>query len=253
MEPRVGTGAGQGIDTLHWWASWCLRRRLAALRFGSVVLSLLALGCRSPWTPSATVPIPDPCAFARGPQLQLGVSDEAALVRWIESQGAQPDKVAGLGSRPQTAGYTWELAGHRWFANLSNGRLVLITLEEQDSGPTFGQVVASWGTPDLVEGYVGLICERECTCDLGLEYLRLGLAVYWYGSVASQSVWQTGSPSLTMQEGLRVKEVYCFRQVDSIDAMLAEAFGATGDSLKTQTSMRSPWQGFGSLVPLGPR
>jgi hypothetical protein len=213
-EATVGTGAGEGIDTLRWRASRRLRRSLAALRFGSTLICLLALGCRNPWAPSAMVPIPDPCAFARGPKLQLGVSDEAALVGWIESQGTRPEKVAAPGSGPQTAGYTWELGGQKWFASLSKGRLVLISLEEQDSAPTFGQVVASWGTPDLVEGYVGLICERECTCDLGLEYLRLGLAVYWYGSVASQGVWQTGSPSLTMQEGLRVREVYCFRPVD---------------------------------------
>ena len=57
---------------------------------------------------------------------------------------------------------------------------------------------------------------------------------------------------LAIQEDMNVTEIMCY-QPASMETVLQDAFGASEETVKAQISMRSPWSGFDSPIPLGPQ
>lgn len=233
-----------------------MARALRPVRSNTVGLFLLAIvltTCQNPASSSPSSTVQDLCSFAHSSDLGLGIADEAGLVKWIKATHAvDPAQSVSTGGGSRVVNYYWVHDNNHWSASVRDGRLVRVSRFELDNGPTFGQVVAFWGDPEYVYGHVGVVCEKTCNYSLGLDYPHLGVSVYRSGFEVTNQMWKTGEPALAIQQDMKATEIMCYESA-SMETALRDAFGASAETVKVQMSMHSPWKGFGSLIPLGPR
>ena len=228
-------------------------RLLPLIAAGLFLLAIVLTTCQNPAYSSPSVTAQELCSFAHSPELGLGITDEAGLVKWIKATHVvDPEQSVSAGGDSRVVNYYWVHDNNHWSASVRDGRLVRVSQFEQDNGPTFGQVIAFWGDPEYAYGYVGVVCEKTCNYSLGLDYPHLGVSVYRSGFEVTNQIWKTGEPALAIQEDMKVTEIMCYESA-SMETVLRDAFGASAESVKVQMSMHSPWAGFGSLIPLGPR
>lgn len=217
------------------------------------LLAIVLTTCQNPAKSSPSVTAQELCSFAHSPELGLGITDEADLVKWIKATHmVDSEQSASENGDSRVLNYYWVYGKSHWSASVRDGRLVRISQFELDNGPSFGQVIALLGAPEYTYGYVGVVCEKTCNYSLGLDYPHLGVSVYRSGFEVTSQIWKTGEPALAIQENMNVTEIMCY-QSTSMETALRDAFGASAETVKAQMSMRSPWSGFGSLIPLGPR
>ena len=228
--------------------------RLRLLIVASVfLLANLLTACQNSTNSSPSVTVQEFCSFAHSPELNIGITDEAGLVQWIQAMHlANPEQLVSANRNSRIVNYYWVHGKSQWSASVRDGRLARVSQFELDAGPTFRQVIDFWGAPEYTYGYVGMVCEKMCNYSLGLDYPHLGVSVYHSGFEVTKQIWKTGEPMLAIQEDMNVTEIMCY-QPASMETVLQDAFGASEETVKAQISMRSPWSGFDSPIPLGPQ
>ena len=205
------------------------------------LLAVLA-GCRQPTEP---VSYQDLCGLTSD---QMGVMDEEDVRQWIEEKyNSVPVKSQKVTNGESIVIYIWQYDGIAGNAYLRDGRLFRISLHEVENGPTFGQVVAGLGPPEMVDRYAGMYEPMLYTVDL--DYPALGVSVGASGMEERNKLMHEGGLAAPLTEDMQVDYVECYTP-GSMEDVLREVFFLPPEYVSYHMQRRIPWPGFGDLVPL---
>lgn len=222
-----------------------------ALLAASVSCLLAALiGCQPRVkVPPVPVSYEDLCGLASG---QMGGMDEESVRRWIEEEyndsPLESQKVMG---GEAIAVYVWEHNGTTGNAYLRDGclfRISLIDLEGKAEGqPTFGQIVAGLGPPEIVDRYAQR--RERVLYDIALEYPALGVSVSTTNIEKQSKLMHEGRLAVPLTEDMKAKDIHCYTP-GPMEEVLRDVFFLAPDYVSYHMDRRMPWPGFGALVPL---
>jgi len=173
---------------------------------------------------------------------QFAAMGEATLVRWIQdTYGVSPEQGGEVWHGEPVVSYRWVRDGDERVANFRAGRLIRILVFRTESGPTFGQVVATLGPPKVVSRYVTRI--DATVYEVALEYPMLGL------TVGHRDRERGTVTQIQLSKRMRVNTLICYR-AGSLEEVLQEAFPVAHENIPAVLDRKLPWPGFGSVVPL---
>jgi hypothetical protein len=212
---------------------------------GTCFLLAVLAGCRRPTEP---VLYEDLCGLTSE---QMRVMGEEDVRRWLEEE--YDHKVitsVTAGDVSITTGLMWKRGGVT--AYLRDGGLLLIQFDEIENGPTFGQVVASMGTPEMISWdlrtYGGHVLYR-----LGLDYPELGISVEGWREMTARELSRPAEEwTARVREDIQVEWVSCYSPRSSMEEVLKAVYrpSPSPDAPQLRMSHRMPWPGFGVLIPL---
>lgn len=233
--------------TFNWYRLFYIGLQVASICF---LLAVLA-GCRPPDQSPAPVLYEDLCVLTHE---QMGVMDDESLRQWIEKEYSNvPLRSQEVISGELITIYVWEYEGITGNAYLRDGSLFRVSsfdLEGKAKGqPTFGQVVAGLGTPEIIEPSAGMYEPLAYT--IVLHYPTLGVSVSGTNVEPRERLTHEGKLAVLLTEDMQVDNVDCYIP-GSIEEVLQTAFFASPEDVLLYMRNRMPWPGFGALVPLIP-
>ena len=226
------------------------------LWFGSVavahsllLLAVMLVSCRPrpAWLDtSEPLEVQDLCPLS-GDQMRL--LDEDDVREWMkETYGCAAQDVRPLPGSPLTI-----LGCSAWGmtvdADLYQGELVQLSIYGIDDGPSFGQIVAASGPPDVV--YADEDSYEAVMYTIGLEYPERGVTVFSSGSASIHDVLRDGDFVLELTQEMPVDRIACYTP-GTMEDVLRESYLFDEDAVKRYVESTVPWPGFGELVVLCP-
>jgi hypothetical protein len=199
-------------------------------------------GCQQPIEP---VSYKDLCGLTSE---QMGVIDEEDVRHWIEEEyscaPAESEEVIG---GEFIVIYIWEHDGITANAYLRDGRLFRISLHDVENGPTFGQVVAGLGPPEMVDRRAGMY--EPVLYTVSLDYPALGVSVGASGLEKRNRLMHEDRLATPLTQDMVVDHIECYTP-GSMEDILREVFSLPPEYVAYHIQRRIPWPGFGALVPL---
>jgi len=210
------------------------------------LLSPISTGCHQGVDYGATpVSHQDIC---RLPPEEMATMDSEDVHRWIVTAcDAVPttsqEKIGG----EQLTVYVWQSNGMTGNAYLRSGQLFRISLQNLENGPTFGQVVAGLGSPEMVDRRAEI---RERVLDtIALDYPALGISVSTSDVGKRSRLLHRDDLAVTLRQDMRVLHVECYAP-GSMEDILRDVFLLPPEYVSYHLERRIPWPGFGSRVSL---
>lgn len=213
-----------------------------------LLLAILA-GCRQTTHIETPVSYEDLCGLTSE---QMGTMDEANVQQWIkEKYNATPTQSQQIMGGEAVTVYIWEHDGITGNAYVRDDRLFRISLYDLDnnveSKPTFGQVVAGLGPPEMLDRTVGMYDPLQYT--IILDYPALGVSMSGTEAEARNKLVHEGVLAAVLTERMQADNVHCYIP-GSMEAVLQKIFFVSPENVPRQMQTQIPWPGFGALVPL---
>jgi hypothetical protein len=218
--------------------------RASLLDVGTCLLLAMLARCSQP----STVSYEDLCG---PPREQMAAMDEDDVLQWITEQDSTPGRLEEIRDGESIVEYAWTRNGIIWTAHLRGGQVFRISSQYDENGPTFGDVVASIGTPEMV-GRTVTSYGGHVVYILGLDYLELGISVDGDDEMTARELSRSAKEwSVTLRENMEVDNVSCYSSHLSPEEVLGEVFLVPPEAISSEVRSRMPWPGFGASVPLG--
>jgi len=243
----------------HYWQKLIkeLEKRNLLLAGFAVLLSLpivlvaALLTPRSPLEVCVSRGVPDPTSFEAVCGLthdEFAALDEAALVRWAQQKHGTAPLEYHKTVRQGVVYYSWDDDGNRYEAALVDGHIQTISIDYQQAGPSFCQVVERLGPPITIvtDWYRGVTGGNWYSIELEYPEQRLSFAS------SDFSDWYVATDTISRQTWVQL--VYCFAQtaqgVDPFKEQFLEHCESSPDTAYA-VRRRLPWPGFGATVLFG--
>jgi hypothetical protein len=207
------------------------------------------VACQASSLPAVTYS--DLCGLARE---QFGKIDEQAVLQWIQSKNAQPFR-APIPDLPDEI-KTDQIQAWGWVqpsdaqtirvAYLRNGKLVRVSTQDLQNGPTFEQVVAGLGSPDTV--YRSMLEYEQVLYTIGLDYPALGIIVYTSANENRNTLMHDDQIAIHLVPTSRVTRIECYEPQPTENA-LQQVFFLSHESVSLEMQRRITWPGFDTWVP----
>jgi hypothetical protein len=223
-------------------SNWSRLVRASLLLVDVCFLVAILVGCQQLAEP---VSYEDLCGLASG---QMGAMDEEDVRRWIEEEYDHiPTRSQRTTNGETVVIYIWEYDGITGNAYLRGGSLFRISLLNVENGPTFGQVVAGLGPPEMIDRSAGT--HEPLLYKVALDYPTLGVSVSTHNTEKRSKLLYEGELAAPLTRDLQVDYVHCYTP-DSMEQILHEVFLVSHENVPYHMRRRLPWPGFGALVSL---
>lgn len=175
-------------------------------------------------------------------------SSQVEIREWLQKEyGTSPDlKDLGEGI---TSIRAEGKAGRYTTVFQRNGRTLEI-LRTITNGPTLGQIVTVFGTPESVYGF--RLMNEVIRYSVGFDYPQHGISVFIDKNADHQRLTHEGRFEVQIDEGFQVDLVSCFMPRASMDEVLRNGYPSDPKNIEYNLNRRKPWSGFGVWVPLEP-
>jgi len=178
---------------------------------------------------------------------QMTHMNEDDVIEWVvEEFGRSPRQVQHTRGA-SVAIYGWHVWGMDDSAYLHEGYLVRVTLDDIEGGPTFGEIVAGSGAPEMVFAYNGGV--EQVLYSVGLRYPARGVTVYTSGYADPLDLRHDGELLLELTEDMPVDRIDCYLP-GRMEDVLRDSYLLDADGVEYNMACTVPWPGFGELVRL---
>lgn len=183
---------------------------------------------------------------------QMGTMTEAEVQQWVrEKYGTVPVQSQQVIGEEKITVYIWEYQGVTGNAYVRGDHLFRISLQDLEgivkNKPTFGQVVAGLGLPEMLDRTVGLYDPLQYT--IILDYPALGISVSGTEVGVRDKLVHGGVLAVVLTEQMEVDNVHCYTP-GRMEEVLQRVFFVSPEDVQRQMETQVPWPGFGALVPL---
>jgi len=186
----------------------------------------------------------------------MGTMNDETVRQWIEeNHGVARTVMLDAVLLPETdrssiTTYGWIEEDETGIAYLRDGRLFRISMQGIKDGPTFDQVVAGLGAPEMIGHGVAMYGGHEVLF-LELDYLELGISVEAWREMTAQELSRPyGERAVVLRKDMQVSSVSCYLPHLSLEEVLRDVFFVRPESLSHEMNRRVTWPGFESQVPL---
>ena len=187
---------------------------------------------------------------------QFAEMNETQVRQWLESQYRKEWIQYSSDSAEKRAWFKGTLNNESIEISLLGDHIDYIHINSPKINPTFGQVVSSFGNPEMIyhHRYLPIVYEGTAGYTIGLDYPTFGISVYysdWCG-VQKNCLFNTqkrdGKLAFQIQKNIPVNMVDCY-QSDSSMMEVAESYSDFNLWIsKSVFKYRLTWVGFDEWI-----
>jgi hypothetical protein len=175
--------------------------------------------------------------------------EEEDIQRWLEATYGREvfrDATAkGVSLQP-----AWTQEDGLVTVHLQDGKLSHAQFAEIKNGPTFEQVVAGLGAPEVIIWDLHMY-GGHVLYSFALHYPGLGVSVEGRREMTGSELSRPAEEwTGVLRKDTQVEWVDCYLPCSSVEETLADVFGLSPDHVQLRIKRQMPWPGFGGQVPL---